>query len=280
MDCSISGCPRLSTPSRPPAEPNTDPPATPVPAAYSGGPIEFDRVVPASGNMMVSQRQFWMSTARAGAVARIWADCNLIHVLIAGARIKTIRSHLSVTDLAALLAQGAVPAGPSPLPPIEDGGAVEVERTVNRAGSVSLGQHIVLADEILGGRRVGIRIEPATLMFYDLDTRELLRTRANPMTPEQVKRLRGVRPAGPPPRPPVEPIRVQRRASNTGVIMVAGQKIALGRLHQHRTLTVIVSDTALAVELGDGDVKVVRRTNSQPVRSIKGQRPRTAAIGS
>ena len=39
-------------------------------------------------------------------------------------------------------------------------------------------------------------------------------------------------------------------------------------------------DTALAVELGDGDVKVVRRTNSQPVRSIKGQRPRTAAIGS
>jgi hypothetical protein len=60
---------------------------------------------------------------------------------------------------------------------------------------------IVLAAEILGGRRVGIRIEPATLMFYDLGSRELLRTRANPLTPEQVQRLRGVRPAGPPPRP-------------------------------------------------------------------------------
>jgi transposase InsO family protein len=246
-------------------------------AVWSGGPIEFDRVAPACGNMIVCQRQFWMGTARAGMVARIWADCDLIHVLIAGARIKTIRSHLTVNDLAALVVQGAVPAGPSPLPPIEDGDAVEVERTVNRTGSVSLGQHIVLAAEILGGRRVGIRIEPATLMFYDLDSRELLRIRPNPLTPEQVQRLRGVRPAGPPPRPSAEPIQVQRRVSNTGVIMVAGQKIALGRLHQHRTLTVIVSDTTLAVELGDGDVKVVRRTTSQPVRSIKGQRPRIVA---
>jgi hypothetical protein len=141
---------------------------------------------------------------------------------------------------------------------------------------VSLGQHIVLAAEILGGRRVGVRIEAATLLFYDLDTRELLRTRPNPLTPEQVKRLRGVRPAGPPPRPTVEPIRAQRRASNTGIIMVAGQKIALGRLHRHRTLTVTVSDTTIAIDLGDGDVKVVQRTNSQPVRSIKGQRPRIA----
>ena len=246
-------------------------------AVWSGGPIEFDRVVPACGNMIVCQRQFWMGTARAGMVARIWADCDLIHVLIAGARIKTIRSHLSVSDLGALVAQGAVPAGPSPLPPIEkDGGAVEVDRTVNRVGCVSLGQHIVLAAEILGGRRVGIRIEAATLMFYDPGTRELLRTRPNPLSPEQVKRLRGARPAGPPPRPPVEPIRVQRRASNTGIVMVAGQKIALGRLHRHRTLTVTVSDTTIAVDLGDGDVKVVRRTNNQPVRSIKGQRPRIA----
>jgi len=47
------------------------PPATPVPAAYSGGPVEFDRVVPGSGNMMVCQRQIWIGTARAGTVAGI-----------------------------------------------------------------------------------------------------------------------------------------------------------------------------------------------------------------
>jgi Integrase core domain len=251
-----------------------------VPAAWTGGPVEFDRVVPPSGNMIVTQRQFWMGTHRAGMIARIWADTDLIHVLIGGTRIKTVRSHLSVNDLAKLVAAGASNAGPSPLPPIEAGDAVEVERCVSRLGHVSLAGHQLLAAEILGGRPVGIRIEAATLMFYDLTTRELLRTRANPLTPEQVKGLRGVRPAGPPPRPSTEPIRVQRRASNTGVIMVAGQNVALGRVHKYRTVTVLVSETTLAVELDDEEVRVVRRTTTQPVRSIKGQRPRNAASDS
>ena len=248
-----------------------------VSAAWTGGPVEFDRVVPPSGNMIVTQRQFWMGTHRAGMVARIWADTDLIHVLIGGARIKTVRSHLSVNDLAKLVAAGASNAGPSPLPPIEAGAAVEVERAVSRLGHVSLAGHQLLAAEILGGRPVGIRIEAATLMFYDLRTRELLRTRPNPLTPEQVRGLRGVRPAGPPPRPSTEPIRVQRRASNTGVIMVVGQKVALGRVHKHQTVTVAVSETTLAIELDDEEVRVVRRTTIQPVRSIKGQRPRNAA---
>ena len=246
---------------------------------WTGGPVEFDRVVPPSGNMIVCQRQFWMGPARAGMVARIWADCDLIHVLIGGIRIKTVRSHLSVNDLARLTAQGAVPAGPAPLPPIEEGDAIEVERCVSRLGLVCLAGRQLLAAEILGGRRVGIRIEPATLMFYDLATRELLRTRKNPLTPQQVKRLRGARPAGPPPRPSAEPVRVQRRASNTGVIMVVGQKVALGRIHKHQTVAVLVSDTTLAVEFADGDVRVIRRTTTQPVRSIKGQRPRTSSGG-
>jgi transposase InsO family protein len=250
-----------------------------VPAAWTGGPVEFDRVVPPSGNMIVTGRQFWMGTPRAGMVARIWADCNLIHVLIGGARIKTVRSHLSVNDLAKLVAKGASNAGPSPLPPIEEGDAVEVERAVSRLGHVSLAGHQLLAAEILGGRPVGIRIEATTLMFYDLTTRELLRIRPNPLTPEQVQGLRGVRPAGPPPRPSTEPIRVQRRADNTGVIMVVGQKVALGRVHKYQTVTVLVAETTLAIELDDEEVRVVRRTTTQPVRSIKGQRPPGAVPG-
>jgi hypothetical protein len=105
-----------------------------------------------------------------------------------------------------------------------------------------------------------------------VDTRELLRSRVNPLTPEQVQRLGGVRPAGPPPRPAVEPIQVQRRVSSTGVVMVAGQMVALGRLHRHRSVTVTVSDTTLGIDLDDGDVKVVRSTTTRPVRSIEGQR--------
>jgi transposase InsO family protein len=256
--------------------PAASPPSPATPAQWNGGPVEFDRVVPPSGNMWVANRQFWMGTHRAGMTARIWADCDLIHVLVGGIRINTVRSHLSVNDLARLTAQGAVPAGPSPLPPAEDGDAVEVDRCVSRTGLVCLAGQQLHAAEILAGRRVAIRIEGHTLMFFDPVTRELLRTRPNPLTPEQARSLRGARPAGPPPRPSAEPVRVQRRASNTGVIMVAGQKIALGRSCAGQTVTVLVSDTTLAVELADGEVRVIRRTTTQPVRSIKGQRPRTA----
>ena len=58
--------------------------------------------------------------------------------------------------------------------------------------------------------------------------------------------------------------------------MVARQKAALGRVHAGQTVTVLVSDTALTIEFGDGDTRVIHRTTTQPVRSIEGQRPRTA----
>ena len=151
-----------------------------APGRWLGGPVEFDRAVPPSGNLWVANRQFWLGPARAGMVIRFWADCQLIHLSTGGARIKTLRSHLSVNDLARLAATGAVPAGPAPLPPAEDGQAVEVERPVSRGGLVCLGPHRLLAAEILGGQLVGIRIESATLMFYDPTTRVLLRTPAQP----------------------------------------------------------------------------------------------------
>jgi hypothetical protein len=108
-----------------------------------------------------------------------------------------------------------------------------------------------------------------------LDTRELLRTRKNPLQPDQVRRLRGVRPAGPPPRPSTAPIRVQRRAPTPASSWSPGT-VALGRQHQRQTVTVLVCHTTLAIELPDGNVTVVRRSTTQPVRSLKGQRPRTA----
>lgn len=199
-----------------------------------------------------------------------------IGLFIGGTRIKTIRSHLTATDLARLVAEGAINAGPSPLPPIEPGDAVEVERTVSRGGTVVLGGHVVLAAEILSGRRLGIRIERDTLMFFDLDTRELLRVRPNPLGHDKIIRLRGNRPAGPPPRPSTEPVRVQRRVSSTGVITICRQQVALGRTHQHQTVTIHVSETTLAIELDDGETRVVRRTTTLPVRNIKADRPRSA----
>jgi transposase InsO family protein len=255
---------------------DADAPSAPV--VYRGGPVEFERVVPASGNLGVRGKQFWLGPVRAGQRITFWADHDVIHLLVGGARIKTVRSHLSSTDLAGLVAEGGRPAGASPLPPPEtERTALEIDRTVSRCGSVSLAGRYVLAAEILGGRRVTIRIEDTVLMFFDPDTRELLRTRPNPLTYDQARRLRGARPAGPPPRPSVEPISVQRKASKTGVITFTGQQIAIGRAHARQIVTVHVAEHTLTVDYDDGGRRTFRRTTSQPVRSWKAQHPREQA---
>src|SRR3954470_17536686 len=130
-------------------------------------------------------RQFWLGPQRAGRTVRFWADVDVIHLSIAGARVKSLRSHLSVADLTQLARDGASPAGPPPLPPAENGTAIEVDRAVNNNGLVSHAGRQVLAAEILGGRPVIVRIEPQTLMFLDPQTRELLRVRPNPLTREK-----------------------------------------------------------------------------------------------
>nr|WP_019355171.1 IS481 family transposase [Streptomyces sp. AA1529] len=245
-----------------------------VPAAVpvgQGGPVEFERVVPASGNLQVAGKQFWLGPARSGLTVTFWADTQVIHLLIAGARIKSARSHLSVADLARLAARGGRAAGPSPLP-AGDAAAFEVDRTVNNHGLVGLGGRQVLAAEILGGRRVSVRIETATLSFFDPSSRELLRVRPNPLTSDEVQRLHGLRPAGPPPGPRTEPVRVQRRVSAVGTVMVCRQVVSLGRTYAGQTVIMHVAESTITVEL-DGQVQVIQRTNSLPIRNVKANKP-------
>ena len=56
--------------------------------------------------------------------------------------------------------------------------------------------------------------------------------------------------------------------------MVAGQKIALGRIHAGQTVTVHVADQTITIDLDDKDSRTVRRTTAQPVRSIKAAQSR------
>ena len=223
-----------------------------VPAVvdWSGGPVEFDAAVPPSGNMSVAGRQFWLGPARAGLTVRFWADLQVIHLCIGGARIKSVTSHLTVADLARLVTtHQAVAAGPPPIPSRPDepaeGEAVEVDRVISPAATFAFGGKILTASTLLAGRQVGIRIEPTVLMLFDLETRTLLRTQPNPLTPAQVFRLRGLRPAGPPPRPSLEPVTVQRLADASGTICVARQRIGCGRAFARQTLTAHVSERPL-----------------------------------
>ena len=220
------------------------------PLTADPGAVEFDRVVPPSGNMWVAGKQFWLGPDRAGITITFWADHDLIHLTAGGARLKTVRSHLSDNDLD--------PAGRHRRPSRRAATAARPRQRRRRrsrstgscpaAGPSGSPARQVMAAEILAGRQVTIRIDSTSLVFFDPHTRELLRTRPSPLTYDQAIQLRGARPAGPPPRPSLEPVRVQRRASNTGVIMVAGQKVALGRIHAHTTVTVHVAETTLTIE--------------------------------
>ena len=247
----------------------------PATTEWSGGPVEFDQVVPPSGNMSMAGRQFWLGPARAGLTVRFWASTEVIHLSIGGARVKSVASHLTVADLRNLVAGGAANAGPPPIPSLTPGEAVEVDRVISPGGTFTLGGQVLVGAAILAGRQVGIRVEPSTLLLFDLQTRTLLRTRPNPLPAEKILRLRGARPAGPPPRPAQEPVRVQRLADHTGVVSVCGQRVGLGRAYARRTLTILVSDTTLAIELGDGDSHIVRRTTTVPAITIKARSPRT-----
>ena len=99
--------------------------------------LETDRVVPPSGNLQVGGQQVWLGPALAGRTVTLWVDETSLHVLLGGTRLKTLPSRLGVAELARLAADGARPAGPSPLL-AGTGTGVEAERMVNAAGLVSL----------------------------------------------------------------------------------------------------------------------------------------------
>src|SRR4051812_13985198 len=72
----------------------------------------------------------------------------------------------------------------------------------------------------------------------------LLRSLPNPLTPADLARIRDARPAGPPPQPPAQPLRVERRISSRGSLAIAGQRIQVGMVHAGRTVTVETSDSS------------------------------------
>jgi hypothetical protein len=69
-------------------------------------------------------------------------------------------------------------------------------------------------------------------------------------------------------------VRVQRRASATGTVIVARQRVCLGKSHKHETISIDVTDTTLTVDFANGNSKVIAGTNDHPVRWIKAHRPR------
>ncbi|MEU8268543.1 IS481 family transposase [Sphaerisporangium sp. NPDC049002] len=242
---------------------------TPLPASVEA--VEVDRIVPDSGNLSVAGQQVWLGPDRAGMSITLWISTAHLHVLTAcGDRLKTVPSRLTSRDLTTLPATAdARPAGPAPIPALDAGyPAVEIDRLVSTAGTVSLANHALCIGTTLAGQRVTIRMDGITAQVLDGE-RTLLRTVRCPLPITECGRLRGARTAGPPPKPPTGPVTVQRVVSIKGGIMVVGQKINLGRVHARKVVTVTVDDSHIAIHDEAETLKVVTRTTTQEVSRIK-----------
>jgi transposase InsO family protein len=256
-----------------PAPPDPPPPE-PAPVAWplaegEIGAIEVERQVPASGNLSLRGQQIWFGPALAGTTVTLRIDVNRLHVLIGGARHKTLPSKLSGRDLKALLAGGdAHPAGAwpdDPGPAETTGGIVEVDRTVNAVGYVGLGGDKVLIGWPFAGQRVTLRLDGRILQVLD-EQRVLKATLPSPLPPSACSRLQGGRPAGPPPLlpPPGEQI-AERTVSSTGSFVVAGQRIQLGRGHARQVVTAHLDETSIRIFQGTELITTIPRTTRKEV---------------
>jgi len=255
----------------PPVVPDTRPapdemsvsPAQPVGSGGQGGAVELDRVVPPPGNLWIAGQQVWLGPAMTGRTVRLWGGLAQVHVLLGGHRIKTLPSRLDARDLARLAAAGARPAGPPPLPPA-CGKVIEVDRTVNASGNVSLGDRIVSAGLPLAGQRVTLRLDGP--VAHVLAGGVLVRTVACPVPPEARPRLRGARPGtAQPPRLP-EPLVVTRRVSVRGSVMVGRQKIQVGLAHARKTVQVTVGPDTYQITVEPGITVTAPRASGRDIR--------------
>jgi hypothetical protein len=256
---------------RVPARQGVDSPgADRAPAAsqheHSGVALEIDRVIPASGNLWIGGQQVWLGPALAGKTVTIWVDETTLHVLADGTRLKTLPSRLTFVELARLAADGARPAGPSPLPS-GTGTAIEIERTVNGVGLAGLGGRQVNVGSDLAGQRVTLRLD-GTQMAVISHAGTLLRTVPCPVPARDRHRLRGARRAANPPSA-AGPVIVQRRVSQRGSVMVATQRIHVGMIHARKIVTVTVSDHSFQLDVDGETLGIVPRTTSSEVHRYK-----------
>jgi transposase InsO family protein len=244
------------------------------------GGLELDLRVPPSGvaNLAGSQ-QLWVGKAFAGHIVTVWADVTSIHALLGEEVIKTVVSRLTTADLNRLVMRGARPGRPEPALPAINPDAipvaqkpVEVDRTSTRDGVVAiLGHHVTLGAQN-ARTRVTLRIDGG--LIHVIANGHLIKTLPSPLAANEAKRLSGVRQATTPlpPAPASGPQRVHRTVPLDGVVMVAGQRLRVGRTHAGTIITVVVEDHHFRVLDGESELSLHARTTTKAIRNFNAHR--------
>ena len=265
----------------PPDEATKPLPLTAPPAATTAPqPIEMDARVPPSGIVVIAGlQQLWIGKNYAGLTVTLWIHLTCIHILLADEVIKTVPSRVTTADLERLSLRGVRIGRPDPATPAPAGGSVnsrstpiELERTANRDGIVVVrGQELALGTGI-AGTRVTLRFDAS--LIHATAGNILLKTLSNPFPWNEIRLIRGARPTTStlPAPPPAGPQSVQRRVPKDGVVMVAGQRLRVGRTHAGLIVTVVVEDHHFRVLDGITELSLHARTSTKPIRNFNATR--------
>ncbi|MCA1835807.1 MAG: IS481 family transposase, partial [Actinobacteria bacterium] len=195
-----------------------------------------------------------------------------VYLSLDGQHLKTLPSRLTSIDLVRLRTQGARPAGPPPARPswtqLTAGIPVEIQRTVNATGTVSIaGKHHSVGQHF-AGRRITLRLE--TNLVHVVVDGVLTRTIPLTLSATQRARLQGARIPGPAPILDQRPTRVQRTVSCRGGTQIIGQRIQVGLRYAGQIVTIEVDETTLRVyNQRDHLIKTVPRTSRKEVHRHK-----------
>lgn len=211
----------------------------------------------------------------------LWADLTTVHAVVDGEVVTTAVSRLTTADLDRLTMRGARTGQPAPALPAVDPNpstgavvAIEVDRTATRDGLVTLrGHHLALGSDT-AGTRVTVRIEGG--LIHAIVGDHVIKNLPNSLSSNDNGRLTRVRRATTPlaPPPPSGPQRVHRRVPTDGVVMVAGQRLRVGRTHAGTIVTVVVDDHHFRVLDGTAQLSLHAPTTANPIRNFNAHRPR------
>lgn len=239
--------------------------------------MEFEAVIAASGQLGVLPRvqRVKLGQDYAGQRARVWADEHTIHVLVDGKLVKSVASRLDAGNLHELSLRGAVPAGPPPAAPaaarqgqLKPGAVVEIDRNVDQSGIAQLAGVAVTIGYELANQRVTLRLDGHLL--HVVHDGVLAKTLPAPIDADQRASLRGARVVtGEFPPPAVGAVRVERKVPADGVIMVARQRLRVGRTYAGELVTVHVEDTYFRITLNGADLSLHPRKEQRPVTRFR-----------
>ncbi|MEV0742878.1 IS481 family transposase [Streptomyces sp. NPDC050549] len=254
-------------------------PAAPVAMLIpvSAPAMEFETVVAASGwaGVLPRVQRVRLGKEHAGRRARMWADEHTVHIVIDGELVRSVASCLDAGNLHELSMRGAVRAGPPPAAPaagrlghLEPGTVIEVDRKIDLSGVTSIGNTKVTVGYELASQRVTLRLDGH--LMHVVHDGVLAKTLPAPIDAEQRTGLRGARVVTSElPAPAAGAVHVERKVPADGVIMVARQRLRVGRTYAGEIVTVHVEDTYFRITLNGADLSLHPRKTQHPVTRFR-----------